>query len=251
MATLLAGLSLPVLALTLGWRWAFGIVALAAVGVIAFGWLRRGGSAPRRSRDSSIPRASGLARRSRPTELYLLAGAAMFGIWGGQAMGTFLVSYAVSLGQPPATAGLILTAASVAGITARIATGWLIDRRASSGVGELQVLLAIGSVGLGLIAIGMPLIVWLGPMLAFAGGWGWSGVLTYVAVRLDPDAPAAATGITQAGVFLGATIGLPLFGVIVEATSYSVAWAATIVTMTLALVLVRIAGRRAGPIAAA
>ena len=70
--------------------------------------------------------------------------------------------------------------------------------------------------------------------------------MTYVAVRIEPTAPASATGVTQAGVFLGGTLGVPIFGLIIEASSYAAAWGATVVTMLLALVLVHVVGRRAG-----
>lgn len=246
MATLLAGLSIPVIALTLGWRWAFGLTACAALAIAAAG-LARGKAAGRTRLPVDADRSSELAAsRTTRVDLLLLAAAAMFGIWGGQAMGTFLVSYTVGLGESPSTAGLILTAASVAGISARIVGGWIVDRRGTTGVGELQAMLAIGAVGLLLITIGIPGLIWLGPILAFAGGWGWSGIMTFVAVRIEPTAPASATGVTQAGVFLGGTLGVPIFGLIVEATSYAAAWGATVVTMLLALMLVHLVGRRAG-----
>jgi MFS family permease len=245
-ATLLAGVSIPTLALTLGWRWAFIVVAGVAVAVVLFGWTRRHQSrVPGRVVDG-VDQDPQSASVRHQRDILLLALAGMLGIWGGQAMGAFLVSYTVSLGQSPAAAGLILTLASLAGITARILAGWVIDRRRTTGVAELKSMLAVGVIGLTLIAVGLPTLAWFGPLLAFAGGWGWSGVMTYVAVRLEPDAPAAATGITQAGVFLGATVGVPLFGVIVEASSYHVAWAATAATMVLALLIVHVVGRRSG-----
>jgi predicted MFS family arabinose efflux permease len=244
MATLLAGLSIPVLALTLGWRWAFGVAACAALAIAAFGSTRREPRASRPPTDDASHQSEAAASVTARVDLLLLAAAAMLGIWGGQAMGTFLVSYTVGLGESPTTAGLILTVASIAGISARIVGGWVVDRRGTGGIGELKAMLMIGSVGISLIAIGLPPLMWLGPILAFAGGWGWSGIMTYVAVRVDPSSPASATGITQAGVFLGATIGVPLFGVIVEASSYTAAWGATVLTMLLALMLVQIVGRR-------
>ncbi len=242
-ATLLAGLSIPVFALTLGWRWAFAAAALAALAIAGFGLTRSRAATGRRSGAAPGGRTPSAGLRDR-RDLLLLAAAAALGIWGGQAMGAFLVSYSVDVGQDPATAGLILTVASLSGIAARIGAGWLVDRRRADGVTELMTLLAIGSVGLLLIAIGLPILIWLGAVLGFAGGWGWSGVLTYVAVRTNPEAPAAATGITQAGVFLGATIGVPLFGILVETSSYTTAWVATSISLILALGIVAIVSRR-------
>jgi predicted MFS family arabinose efflux permease len=243
-ATLIAGLSVPVFALTLGWRWAFGAAALVALACVGFGMASSLGRRPLGHQDrEGEPVLGAISKRAR-RDLVLLAIAAALGIWGGQAMGTFLVSYAVHLGLAPASAGLLLAIASIAGITARIVGGWVVDRRRATGVGELKAMFAAGAAGLLLVAVGLPDVLWLGSILAFAGGWGWSGVLTYVAIRSNPGAPAAATGITQSGVFLGATLGVPLFGVLVESTSYQTAWIATAVSLVLGLFIVFRVGRR-------
>jgi cyanate permease len=55
--------------------------------------------------------------------------------------------------------------------------------------------------------------------------------------------PAAATGITQTGTYLGAVSGPLLFGVLVEAASYDVAWVCTAVTSVAAAGAV-LTGRR-------
>lgn len=257
-ATLLAGLSIPILALTLGWRWAFGAAALVAV-LLAIGWDTAPPAPPHGTPVApATPSTANSATRSAPSSdaggsrvlsagrlnMFLLAAGATLAIWGGQAMGTFLVSYAVDRGIGEAAAGLLLTLASLAGIVARIAAGWVVDRRRGSGLGELRVLLGAGTVGLLALATGLPGLIWVGAIAAFAGGWGWSGVLTYAVVRANPAAPAAATGITQAGVFIGATVGVPLFGVLVEATSYASAWISTAASAAVAVVIMTIVARR-------
>ena len=256
-ATLLAGLSLPLLALTLGWRWAFTAAAIAAL-FLAF--TKRPHGAARhavRIRVASAehlgagrPTSPATATSAGPLNMVLLAGAATLGIWGGQSMGAYLVSYAVDSGVSEAGAGLVLTMASLSGIAARIGAGFLVDRARSNGVRELAVMLGIGALSLLLLASRIPALVWLAPISAFAGGWGWNGVLTYVVVRANPHAPAAATGITQTGVFVGATIGVPLFGVIAQASSYGTAWVATALSALAAALIVAFVGRRlpSGPV---
>jgi MFS family permease len=64
---------------------------------------------------------------------------------------------------------------------------------------------------------------------------------------MRPADPARATGITQTGVFAGATLGPPAFGALVEATSYRVGWIATAVAAALAGGLVLAMDRRIGP----
>ncbi len=150
----------------------------------------------------------------------------------------------VDRGFDEGTAGLVLTLGSLAGITSRILAGHIVDRRASSGIPELAAMLAIGAVGLVALATGLPALVWLGPIAGFAGGWGWTGVLNYAVVRAYPMAPAAATGVIQTGVFLGATLGVPLFGLIVDSASYPVAWLSTAGSALVAGAVMLLIGRR-------
>jgi hypothetical protein len=251
-ATFVAGISVPVVALTIGWRWAFGAASLVAL-LLALA-PDHGGSSATTGTTATSPQAT----HSPPSSvepgpspgwltMLLIAFGAMIGIWGGQALGTFLVSYAVESGVGEGAAGLVLTTASLAGIVARIGAGWTVDYRATSGLGELRVLLLSGALGLALLSTGVPALIWLGAIPAFAGGWGWSGVLNYVVIRAYAGAPATATGVVQAGIFVGATIGVPLFGVLVEATSYSAAWLATALSGVLAaLIMTLVAYRLAG-----
>ena len=64
----------------------------------------------------------------------------------------------------------------------------------------------------------------LGAFVAFGSGWAWPGLFNLAVVRLNPGAPAAATGITQTGVYIGALSGPVLFGIVVDRFGYSLAW---------------------------
>ena len=83
----------------------------------------------------------------------------------------------------------------------------------------------------------------VGTALVFGLGWSWPGLLTYAVVRLNPAAPAVATSITQTGVFAGGATGPVVFGLLVQAGSYRVAWSAAAVAMLLAAGLMGV-GRR-------
>jgi len=112
----------------------------------------------------------------------------------------------------PATAATVLTIGSLVGVCARIGGGWLADRRGRNHLAVVAGTLAVGAFGLALLALpGMaPLII--GTVLGFGVGWSWPGVLNFAVVRLNPKAPAAATSITQAGVYLGGCLGPLVFG---------------------------------------
>ncbi len=87
-ATLVAGLSVPLIALTVGWRWAFGAAAVIALVVAIVGR----SPADRHRAAASSKRDVQQIPRSAMAALVLLAAAGTLGIWGGQSMGAFLVS---------------------------------------------------------------------------------------------------------------------------------------------------------------
>jgi cyanate permease len=134
------------------------------------------------------------------------------------------VAYAVEVGVDEGGAGMILSVGSLTGIAARLVFGWLIDRRQNWGPAVMAALLAGGCVGYLLVGSGDRAPLLLGALLAFGAGWGWSGLLTFSVVHAYPHAPAAATGISQGGMFVGAALGPPLFGLLADRGSFHAAW---------------------------
>jgi MFS family permease len=245
LGSLLAGLALPAVALTVGWRWGFAGIA----GVAAAAALRR------------VPVPAAGARRHgrggpRGAVLLLLAIAGAFGGGVGNSLVNFTVDAAVAGGMAQASAGLLLSFGAGVAIAVRVGTGQAVDRFDASGFGALAGLMLAGAVGLALLSLGgwgTPLIV-AGTLVGFGGAWGWQGLIYHVAVRRHPEAPAAASGLVQAGVYLGTIAGPPLVGVIATASSYAVAWAlgAAVSAASGAVVLLagRLAARRAPAVSA-
>lgn len=243
LATSLAGLSVPLLALTFGWRYAFAMAALLAASVMVVRVDTPSMAEPRsrddRGEDSqTMPAGTAI--------LALLGGVAFLGVWGGQAMSAFLVSSTVTAGVSQGVAGVLLMAGSFSAVVVRVVVGWQVDRSRLPGLRLIGGMLLVGALGLSAIASQAPTLLWVGTLLAFAGGWGWPGLLVHAVVRMRPADPARATGITQTGVFAGATLGPPAFGALVGATSYPVGWIATAVAAALAGGLVLAADRRMG-----
>ncbi len=234
-ATLLAGLAVPGIALTFGWRWAFaGGALLALIVALLVPKERLGGVkkvAEARSSDAPIG------------PLVLLA----FGIGLGSAaatpLGAFVVESSVATGLGVGAAGLLLALGSAASIVVRVLFGRLAD-----GMGGGRLLLVGGMLGAGvagfvMLATGSPALVVPGVLLAFAAGWGWPGLFNFAVVRTNPGAPAAATGVTQTGASGGAAVGPVLFGLVVEAAGYGTAWLLCGALALAALVAI-LAGRR-------
>lgn len=218
-AVIFGGLAVPAFALTIGWRWAF---AAAAVGAFATAL-----GVPRltTAATSHAPAIAVAARpQSRMRTLLMLAAAAAFGIAAMDGLATFLVAYAVDLGIAEGPAGLLLAGGSVAGLVTRLWVGWMVDRRGRTGLAAMGGLMGAGSLGLAVMASGGEPALVVGAMLAFVAGWGWSGLMTFVVVWANPGAPAAATGISHTGTFVGAAIGPPVVGIVADYVSFSAAW---------------------------
>lgn len=246
-ATLLAGLSVPALALTVGWRWAF--VAAAAAAAAALPLVPPG--SPRSARQLRSPRRwAGLARprwtrTSGGTGALVVIGVAVaVGSAAVGSLGTFLVDSAATRGLAPGLAGLTLTFGSVVCLAARVGGGWLVDRRdRASDVALVALLMAVGAAGLALLAAPGRTALAAGVLLGFGFGWAFPGLVNVAVVQLHPHAPAAATSITQTGVYAGGAAGPLIFGAVAATGGYPVAWLGAAVALLLAAGLILL-GRR-------
>jgi predicted MFS family arabinose efflux permease len=237
----LAGLGLPLIAIPLGWEWVYALAA-----AVAFSSMLAVPGAPESFEVARTQQApTGTPHRSSPLSLLvILALGAGLGIFGMDGLATFLVPYAVDVGFGEGSAGVLLAAGSGVGIVMRLAAGWWIDRRRSAGLAIVVVFLAVGALGIGLLATGAPGAVIAGSLVAFAFGWGWSGLFTFSVVRLNPIAPAAATGVTMTGIYTGAAAGPAVLGVLADRVSYTVAWTVMATALAVGAVLVLLATQR-------
>ena len=217
-SALIAGLAVPALALTLGWRWGFGVAALLSFGLTVA--CIRGGVV--RQRDQA-----GGGRLGRPwTHLVVLCLVAGFGAASLNSVGSFYVSSVVELqGLGEGVAGLGFGLGGLAGVIGRVGAGWFADRMTVARVHLVGLMQAVGGLGIVLLSVGNAHVVLAAATtMAFVAGWGWQGVFNYAVVRHYPQAPAAATAIANTGLFLGGVLGPALFGLMVEMSSYATAW---------------------------
>jgi MFS family permease len=215
-ATLLAGLAVPIIAVTLGWRWAFAGGAALALGISLFvpaetlGGVRK----VKEVRAGDVPTAP----------LVLLALGIGLGSAAATPLGAFVVESSVASGLRVGTAGLLLALGSAVGIVVRVVFGHLADGMGGGRLRLVCAMLGVGVVGFLLLASGSAGLIVPGTLLAFGAGWGWPGLFNFAVVKTNPNAPAAATGITQTGASGGAALGPLVFGLVVEAASYDAAW---------------------------
>jgi MFS family permease len=282
LSQLLAGASVPVVALTVGWRWAFvagALVALLAVPLVpseprtaatarrAATDPRRTAPRPRRAADDptlehradadptdsdrdSHPAERGTTRGRGTGALVVMGAAGMLAAGSAGSMGSFLVAASAGRGLDPGLAGLTLSLGGAICVVARLLAGWLADRRTSGHVGMMAAMLAVGAVGVALLAVPGEAALVAGVVLGFGLGWAWPGLLNFAVVRLHPQAPAAATSITQTGVYAGGGAGPLTFGLVAAAYGYPTAWLCGSVAMLGAAGLMVVGSRalsRRGP----
>ncbi len=234
-ATLLAGLAVPGIAVTFGWRWAFvGGAALAlAVALLVPAERERG---VRRLKEARV-------KDVRTASLVLLALGIGLGSTAATPLGAFIVESSVASGLRVGTAGLLLALGSAFSIVVRVVFGRLADGMTGGRLRLVAAMLGLGIVGFVLLATGVDSLLVLGTLLSFGAGWGWTGLFNFAVVLTNPRAPAAATGITQTGASGGAALGPLVFGLVAEASSYSVAWLVSGAIALVAMVAVVIARR--------
>ncbi|MCA9826112.1 MAG: MFS transporter [Dehalococcoidia bacterium] len=218
-ATLTGGLAVPLVALTVGWRWAYLLAAIGAAGTAIL--------ALRQDRDSGteitrpMPAAKG-GLEYRP--LLVLSISAALGAAAATNLGSFVTASAVDLGASEAAAGLFLAGGSILGISMRLWSGWISDRRVGDPLTLVAFLLAGGTVGYALMSVGWMWLFVPGVALAFGLGWSWPAMFQFAVSRRNPATAAAATGVTQSGVYLGGVTGPIVFGLIVDHGTYTAAW---------------------------
>lgn len=269
-ASLLGGLAIPTVALTIGWSWAFALGGVLALGIAtqippvgaAPRAVRERAPQPRRFRRGRPPAdvpahpadAAGGAHTSErrgdrprpdvPVRLLAAVGSSTcLAAMGSMALSSFFVLSSVEVGIDEAAAGILLMAGSAVGITARLIMGAGADRTSVSAWKILITLFAVASVAFVGFSTGSRAVLYASMPFAFATSFAWPGIFHLAMVRSNPSAPGVATGITLTGSYIGAVCGPLLFGLLVEALSYGRAWTFAAVTSGAAAVVMAVASR--------
>ena len=236
LATLLAGLAVPGIALTIGWRYAY---------VLSAGFALAAAALPPPDRSAADRRVEGRVGADRARALWLLAAGLSLAVVAATSIGAFGASGGVAIGLSEATAGLLVAAGGLAGLTIRITAGAQADRGSTPALTAVAALIGLGAVGwtcmAAAFALDNPMAYVVGLLIANAFGWGWPGLLHLGVARLFPAATAAASGITQTGVSAGLLLGPLALGLVIGSLGWLEAWilaataavAASVVTLSL------------------
>lgn len=240
-STLLAGLAVPVLIVTVGWRWAYAAASLLTIVVLAL--IPR---SPRPVPDHS--KQEDPRRFVRPLSTRLLIGlgaGSALATTSAIALSTYLVAAAVDAGLSESDGGFLLFAGSIASIGGRVAAGLVTDRIGAKGFAGIGVLAGLGAVVFAILPMaggwGFAVLVLLG----FATGWAWPGLMTYSVVNANPDTVAASSAIAQSGVFIGAGLSPIVLGLIADNVSFDAIWLTVAIALGGSAVTVTAVGRAA------
>lgn len=241
-STLIAGLAVPTIALTVGWEWAFAIGAIPLALIVIL--LPRIRFAPAPAQVLSDHPADPNPRPSPARRALLIATAAgALGTLSSSGVGIFLTDSAVAMGFSPAGAGILLAVGSVAGMCARVAAGARADKTGGPQFRLIASMLAVGAAGLALGSTGVPVLLVVATLAAFTGGWAWTGLFFLSLVAAYPDRPGAVAGLGTFGLGLGNAAGPVMFGLAAGSVSYGFAWIGAAVVTALASVLMTVARR--------
>jgi len=236
LAILIAGLAVPVVGVVVGWRWTFTLTGLAGLGVTIIGL---------RLPPGSRAKADQPGGRDRPPRSALLAvmAAVMVASAAANSLGSFVGLWAFELGLTPSEAGLLMATGSALNIVGRVFSGHRADLREGRNLPIVALQMLVGAAALALLSVPSPWTVVPAALLAFGLGWSWPGLLLYAVVRVGRDSPGSASGVVQAGAFVGGAAGPALFGLVVGSVGFAVAWRMTAVLFLFAALLVVYARR--------
>jgi MFS family permease len=249
----IAGTLVPLLLLWTSWQNAVLVLALASSALLAvlFPFRRIYDRDRRRTpvqiRRFATPVAEAWANR-RIRELAVVSG-----VYSAVQMSftTYLVSFLkIELAYSLVAAGLIFSAAQIAGVLGRVVWGAVADRILSPRrvLAILGLTMALCGAAVSSFSPAWPLWALLGTCLLYgATAVGWNGVFLAEVARLAPDGRVAIiTGGTQFFTFAGVFIGPPVFGAVAAAAGSYAAGFVLIAALPFVAVLALVVRRTGG-----
>ena len=239
-AVVLAGLTVPAMASTLGWRSSMWLTAILS-GLLFFGL----GLVPKKAPSSPLETSESSKRSRLPT---FVTQVAVFGfllgtVGGG--FGRFLPLFAEeSVGFSVERAGQVFALQGLVAVPARLTAGVVLDR----GVSARKMMTTMAVIGAGSLLIvtassgGRPSLLWIGTILAGLTLGTWNTAANLSMIRQKENA-GKATGRLMFGFLLGLTVGGPAVGWSIDQFGYTPAWLASGALALIAAAVISPVGR--------
>jgi len=231
-----AGLAVPTVSATFGWRATFVVTGLVGLGCVVVGLCLSGNAVERNTRPAHSDRPPMLP-------LFIVMLAIALASAAANSLGSFVASWGFEVGLGPSEAAVLMAAGSGLNIVFRLLSGHLADRRQIRHLPVVAAQMLVGAIALLALSVPSQVTVIPSALVAFGVGWSWPGLLLYAVVRIGRDTPAKASGVVQAGAFAGGATGPVAFGFVVEASGYETAWRLAALLFLAAAMLVVIARR--------
>jgi hypothetical protein len=141
--------------------------------------------------------------------------------------GSLIAYAAVSLhesGLAPAAGAIVLAVSNAGGVAARLGSGWWAQRRHSTSLRIVSVMMIAGAVGAFLLSFETPTTAAIGSVVAFTLGWGWSALLFAVILEVNLDNPGATGAVLQSGSMAGSGAGPLLMACLVGSFGLTAGW---------------------------
>lgn len=218
-ATLLAGVAVPSVALTIGWRYVYlfaAIIALMVSMVIP--------GDPDSLKVKVQRRRDGEKVEIALAPVVTLAIAMALGAGTSNALGAYMVENAVHQHYAPGTAGLIGALGSLVSLVVRLSVGYRADKRDGKHLIVVASMIGMGAIGYLFFATSIKWLVVPAAIIGYGFGWGWNGLFNFAVVVNHKGAEGRATGITQSGAFIGSVAGPIVFGYFVVHFGFRPSW---------------------------
>jgi predicted MFS family arabinose efflux permease len=241
LALLAAGVFVPPVATQIGWRWAFGVTAVAPLlGMAVTGLL-----VPREEPHSG-ERATGSDGDDKPRDVAVLwlTWASLVASAGIGAVIAFVPLYAHErLGLAESAAGAVAALIGLFGVAGRIMWGAAAHRLPDpvSGLGFVAAA-ALGATALIWAASGTPGLIWLAAVAVGFSMPAWH-VVAWLALleRRGRSGVGRATGVVHLGTSFGFAAGPPLMGALVDGLgSYDWGWAMVVGMFAVTVILMAV-----------
>ncbi len=222
-ASMISGLMVPAIALTVGWRWAYALgAAITVAGIVGVNRFVDDTRPSNRQRVTVRP----VSRRPDLLVAAVLGGCLSF---AAGSLNAWIVSSGVDAGLGEGTAGLMLSVGAGSGIALRVIAGTRLDVMRLRPFLVAGFMVLAGAAGVGLLTVRSPGVHMVATLIAFAGGWVWPVFTNYGIVRTNAAAAGAATGVTQMGVYVGVFLAPLVTGRVIERFGYPAMWSLVVV----------------------